>query len=138
MTAYSTPASQQAGRHRRYTITVVDAGVVDDELCLEYEIAPVPASLIDDTRLHEGHDVGVAVDGHRHVVHGGRSAYRVAGDGSRVVGVLKLGPSTWPDLGVVRVLFAPFAHSAGLSRILCEARLIIEGSTVRRMSVRRA
>lgn len=113
------------------------AAVFDEYLCLQYEIAPVPASLLGDTHLHEGGDGGVAVDGHRTCFTGA-----AAPTGSRATGLASSercssvrGPG--PPWGTSECC-SPFAHTAGLSRLLCEVPLSLEDHTVRRTSIDRA
>ena len=121
------PARESEAADHQYTIALTGSGLWEHCVWLQYAVSPIPDALTGDHDLHEGGDVGIALDGHRHVHHGCRSAYRVADSGARVVGALKVGPATWPASGLVRVLFAPFAHTAGLDRILCEVRLILRG-----------
>jgi hypothetical protein len=126
------------GPDHSYTIALTGSGLHEQCVWLQYTVSPIPYAPTGDHDLHEGGDVGIAVDGHRHVHHRCRSAYRVADTGGRVVGALKVGPATWPRSGVVRVLFAPFAHTPGLDRILCEACVILQAGEVRSAAVRRA
>jgi hypothetical protein len=131
------PVEDEPARPPRYTVTITGSALYDGYLCLQYAVSPTPPPLIGDRSLHEGGDVGLAVDRHRHVYHGGHTGYRTSRSGSRVVGALKIGPATWTGLGPVRVLFPPFAHTPGLDRILCEVQVIIDAGRVRSASVRR-
>jgi hypothetical protein len=124
-------------RQPRYTVTITGSALYGRYLCLQYDVTPTPPQLIGDRSLHEGGDVGLAVDRHRHVYHGGQAGYRTTRTGSHVVGALKIGPARWAGLGPVRVLFPPFAHTPGLDRILCEVQVIIDANRVRSASVRR-
>jgi len=120
-----------------YTVTITGCRLYDNYLCLQYAVSPTPPQLASDRSLHEGADVGLAVDCHRHVYHGCRTGYRTAATGSSVVGALKIGPAAWAGLGSVRLLFPPFAHTPGLERILCEVQVIIDANRVRSVSIRR-
>jgi hypothetical protein len=128
--------SIEPSTHTPHAVTIIGTAVYDDFVCLQYEVAPVPPILVGDRALHEGDDAGVAIDSQHRVYRHCRSAYRVSRDGSRAVGVLAIGPTTGPTLGVARVLFAPFAHSAGLNRNLCEVRLTFDTTRVRSAVVR--
>lgn len=119
-----------------YYVAVIGTALFDRFVCLQYAVSPVPAALRDDGSLHEGDNAGIAIDSRHHIYRHCRSAYRRSRDGSRVVGVLEIGPSAWPTLGAVRILFAPLAHTAGLDRNLCELRVTFEASRMRTTVVR--
>jgi hypothetical protein len=117
-----------------YTVRITGSGLAQEFLCVEYVVFPVPRMLLGDHTMHEGDAAGLAVHGVT-VHHCCRSGYRTAADGSCVVGAVKIGPAAWPVLGRIAVLFAPFAHTPGLSRQLCEARLLIADGRVRRAQI---
>jgi hypothetical protein len=118
-----------------YSLTVLGSQIVDGYLCLQYSVSPVPAPLAGDGTLHEGGDAGLAVDSRHRVYRKCRSAYRTARDGDRVVGALKIGPADWPRLGVVRVLFAPFAHTPEICYGLRAVRMTVDADRVRSITV---
>ena len=53
-----------------------------------------------------------------------------------MVGALRIGRADWEVLGDVTVLFAPFAHTLGLRRLLCEVNVVIAGDGVQVRSIR--
>jgi hypothetical protein len=126
--------SARPARKSPYAVSIIGTAVYDGFVCLQYAVAPVPPALVGNKSLHEGDNAGVAIDSRHRIYRHCRSAYRVSRDGKRAVGVLKVGPTSWPTLGVVRILFAPFAYSAGLDRELCEVRLSFDGGQVRTSS----
>jgi hypothetical protein len=119
-----------------YTVAVTASSLHDEYLCLEYLVSPTPTVLVGDRAMHEGRDAGVAVDSRRRVYRECHSGYRVSLTGSGVVGALKIGPASWTNLGPVRVLFAPLAHTPALQRSLCEVWLFIDATGVRTTAVR--
>ncbi len=135
--AASPPANEPAKRTQLYTVTITGSALNDNYLCLQYAVSPVPPALIGDRSLHEGGEVGLAVDSRRHVYRGGHTGYRTHASGSCVVGALKIGPAAWAGLGPIRVLYPPFAHTPGLDRILCEVRVIIDATQVLSARIRR-
>lgn len=136
------PHDGRADAVGRCRLAIIGCVRRDGFLTLQYSLWPVPEALLGDQRLHEGEDAGIAVGsrgmGRRTADPRSRSAYRVASDGKRVVGAIRFGPATWPTLGVLRVLFAPLAHTPGLDEWLCEVRVTLDANAVRTTTVRQA
>jgi hypothetical protein len=137
MKALPTPAAgpvrAEGHAHRRYPFEIVllDCTLSPDYLCLQYSVTPVPEPLIGDLGLHEGDAPAVAIDSRRRVYRDSTSAYRLAHDGTHLVGAVRLGPATWPTFGLIRILFSPLAHTPPVDDLLCEARVILDGDRVR-------
>ena len=64
MTSASRHPRRTAGSQNQdgYTLTVIGAEIIDEFLCLQYSLSPVPAVLVADRTLHEGDDAGLAID----------------------------------------------------------------------------
>ena len=122
--------------HHPPTVDITRCAVNEANLLIQYRVSPVPELLVGDVGRSEGDDAGVAFDSRRRIYTASRSAYRVSADGSVVTGALRLGPAVWPTLGVLRILFAPLAHTPGLQGLLCEACLTVDASRIRTTSVR--
>jgi hypothetical protein len=119
-----------------FEVSITGSALSPGYLSLLYAVSPVPAALVDDGALHEGTHAGITVDRNHRLYRGGHSAYRTSEKANSVVGALRLGPAPWHGIGLVRVVFAPLAHTPGFEEILCEACVVIDATRVRSTAVR--
>ncbi len=129
------PANKRRSEALPYRVRITGSGLCGEQLHLLYSVSPVPAVLAVDRNLHEGLGAGIAIDRHGRVHQDCTSAYRNSHHSIELVGRVSLGPSQSLGLGAVRILFAPFAHTAGISNVLCEARVVIDSTRVRSAAV---
>ena len=120
-----------------FRVAITGCEIAGDFLRLRYSLSPVPAVLADGHARHEGTGAGLAIDGWLQTYRQCRSSYRLSSDGLRVLGTICFGPAWWPPtLGTLRVLFAPLAHTPGLSALLCEVQVTADATGTRATLVR--
>lgn len=114
------------------SVGIVNAALLPGGLQIEYAVRPVPAGLGSDPQLHEG-ELEVSIDGVR-CPHA-RSAYSLAEDAAAVVGALSI-PIRIQRSAVLRIRFAPLAHTVEWSAQTCEALIQVRVAEIEPISAR--
>ena len=124
-TLWDRATRRRAGRQMTETwrgnLTVEIGGVdrVSEYLSLQYMVTPVTERLRVDSPVR-GAPCGIAVDDDGGVLAECQCSYRVSTDGSRVAGIVLVGPGAPDASGRVHILFAPLVRAEGLAGEMCE------------------